>query len=866
MELLEREQHLDQLRELLRQATAGQGSMVLVGGEAGVGKTTLADAFCREIAGTAELLRTSCDALSTPGPLGPVRDLAPALGLRIDQHSLDGEARDRLFREVLAVFAARPGPTVVIAEDAHWSDGASLELLRFLGRRVEGLPLLFVVTYRDDETGADHPLRLVLGDLATAPGVRRISVRPLSEAAVQEMASGSGRDAATLYRLTGGNPFFVVEVLASDGETVPATVGDAILARAARLSPEARAVLDVAAVIGATIDSDLLLSVAGPVLDEADECIARGLLRGTDDGLVFCHELAREAILSAIAPLRRRLLHARVLAALRQVLESERDLARLAHHAEAARDRAAVLEFAVAAAEQAAALHAHREAAAQYARALRFGDALPAAERARLLEERSVACYLSDLGEEAIAARREALEIWRALGDPLKEGENLRWLSQLHWLERDAAEAATAALEVLEALPPGPELAMAYSNLSQLRMLDHDLEGTLHWGNRAIALAEQLAETETLVHALNNVGTARSYAGDDQGHEELTRSLQLAIAEGLLDHAGRALANLAFTAMLVMRLDEADRRLDTALAFAIEHDLDFRRGYLLATRVALRARQGKWGAAETEVRQLLRLPMLSSITRMMALTTLGQLSARRGSPEAEATLDEALALADRTGKLLRLAPVRAARAEAALLHGDSTRAQDEAGAAREPVFGRGNRWDRGEIAWLLWQAGDRDIPTQGLAEPYALQIAGDFAAAAAAWRDLGCPYEEACALALSEDSDLVHRAIATFDHLGAKPALTNAISRLRTLGVSDLPPVRRGPRSSTRSHPAGLTRREAEVLGLVAAGLRNAEIAERLYLTPKTVSHHLSAIYAKLGVETRLEAAHAASQLGIITP
>jgi predicted ATPase len=495
MELLEREQHLDQLRELLRQATAGQGSMVLVGGEAGVGKTTLADAFCREIAGTAELLRTSCDALSTPGPLGPVRDLAPALGLRIDQHSLDGEARDRLFREVLAVFAARPGPTVVIAEDAHWSDGASLELLRFLGRRVEGLPLLFVVTYRDDETGADHPLRLVLGDLATAPGVRRISVRPLSEAAVQEMASGSGRDAATLYRLTGGNPFFVVEVLASDGETVPATVGDAILARAARLSPEARAVLDVAAVIGATIDSDLLLSVAGPVLDEADECIARGLLRGTDDGLVFCHELAREAILSAIAPLRRRLLHARVLAALRQVLESERDLARLAHHAEAARDRAAVLEFAVAAAEQAAALHAHREAAAQYARALRFGDALPAAERGRLLEERSVACYLSDLGEEAIAARREALEIWRALGDPLKEGENLRWLSQLHWLERDAAEAATAALEVLEALPPGPELAMAYSNLSQLRMLDHDLEGTLHWGDRAIALAEQLAET-----------------------------------------------------------------------------------------------------------------------------------------------------------------------------------------------------------------------------------------------------------------------------------------------------------------------------------------------------------------------------------
>ena len=523
-----------------------------------------------------------------------------------------------------------------------------------------------------------------------------------------------------------------------------------------------------------------------------------------------------------------------------------------------------MLEFAIPAAEQAAALHAHREAAAQYARALRFGDALPAGERARLLEGRSLACYLSDHGEEAIAARQAALEIWRSLGDPLKEGESLRWLSHLSWRGADAAEAATAALEVLEPLPPGPELAMAYSNLAQLRMLDHDLEGTLQWGNRAIALAEELGETETLVHALNTVGSARYYAGDDQGHEELTRSLQLALDHGLLDHAGRALANLAYTTMLAMRLDDADRFLATALAFAIEHDLDSRHGYLLATRAALRARQGSWDAAETEISQLLRQPMLSSVTRMMALTTLGQVWARRGSPEAATTLDEALALADRTGKLLRLGPVRAARAEAALLNEDSTRALEEAGAAREPVFRRANRWDRGEFAWLLWQAGDRDVPIDGLAEPYALQIAGDFAGAAAAWRELGCPYEEACALAESDDPVLVRRAVETFEGLEARPAHMQAMRRLQTLGVHDLPALRRGPRATTRAHPAGLTRREAEVLALVAAGLRNAEIAERLYLTPKTVSHHLSAIYAKLGVETRIEAALAASQLGIV--
>jgi predicted ATPase/DNA-binding CsgD family transcriptional regulator len=864
MELLERERHLEQLEEHLRQATAGHGRMVLVGGEAGVGKTALADEFCRRVAAGAVVLRTSCDALSTPGPLGAVRDLAPALGLRIDEHSLDGDARDGLFREVLAALAAQPGPIVIIAEDAHWSDGASLELLRFLGRRIGDLPVLFVVTYRDDEIGTDHPLRLVLGDLATAPAVSRIGVRPLSETAVRQLTAASGRDPAALHRLTGGNPFFLTEALANEGETVPATVGDAVLARAARLSSEGRAVLDVAAVIGSTIDANLLLTVAGPVLDEVDECIDRGLLRGIDDSLAFSHELAREAILTAIAPLRRRLLHARVLAALREAPAAQRNLAQLAHHAEAAGDRAAVLEFAIAAAEQAVALHAHREAAAQYARALRFADALPAAERARLLEGRSVASYLSDQGEAAIAARLEALAIWRTLGDSLKEGDNLRWLSHLYWLDGEATEAATAALEVLEPLPPGPELAMAYSNLAELRMLDHDLEGTLRWGERAIALAEKLGETETLVHALANVGTARHYAGNERGVEELTRSLDLALKAGLVDHAGRALANLAFTTMLAMRLDEAERRLDTAIAYAIEHDLDSRRGYLLATRAALRARQGSWGAAETEIGQLLQQPMLSSVTRMVALTTLGQLYARRGRPESAATLDEALTLTDRTGKLLRRGPVRAARAEAALLNGDSRLAREEATAVRDLVYTRGNRWQRGEFAWLLWQTGERDVPTDGLAEPYVLLIAGDYAGAAAAWHELGCPYEEACALVESDDPALVRRALAIFEALGAKPAIEQAIGRLRTLGVRDLPTVRRGPRASTRANPAGLTEREAEVLALVVRGLRNTEIAERLYLTPKTVSHHLSAIYAKLGVETRIEAAQAASQLGIV--
>ncbi len=869
MELLEREPHLTQLDEHLRQAAAGFGRVVFVGGEAGVGKTSLVDEFCQHARGAAQVLWKSCDALSTPGPLGSLRDAAPELGLRIDREATGRDGRDWLFRAALAALAARPGTTIMVGEDAHWADGATLELVRFLARRIDDVRLLMIVTYRDDELAATHPLRRLLGDLATASTVHRLQVPPLSEAAVRALAAGSGREPAALHRLTGGNPFFLSEVLATEGDAVPASVEDAVLARAGRLSPEARAFLDVAATIASAIYPDLMLTVAGPVLDQADECIARGLLRATDDGLAFRHELTRKAILAAIAPPRRQLLHARVLAALRDAPAEERDLALLAHHAEAAGDREATLEFAIAAAEQAAALHSHREAAAQYARALRVADRLPAAERARLFEERSVACYLSDQGEEAVAARLAALDIWRDTGDRLKEGETLRWLSRLYWFAGQGAaaeEAASAALEMLQLLPPGPELAMAYSNLAQLRMLADDLDGTLLWGGRAIELAQELGATETLVHALANVGSARTNLGDGQGEEELTRSLQIAQDCGYLDHAARAYTNLVWSALWNMRLDEAERWLAPAIAYATEHDLDNYRWYLLATRAVVHTRQGDWDAADTEVRQLLQQSALTGQTRFVALTILGQLEARRGSPEATALLDEALALADATGQLMRLGPAQAARAEASLLKGDLDQARSEALAVRDLAFARGTRWQRGEIAWLLWQAGDRDVPRSDLAEPYALLIAGDFAGAAAAWQALGYPYEVACALAESDDPALVRQAVATFERLGAKPALGRAVRRLRALGVRDIPAVRRGPTTTTRANPAGLTRRESEVLALVGSGLRTAEIADRLFLTPKTVSHHLSAIYAKLGVASRTEAARAASRLGIISP
>lgn len=167
----------------------------------------------------------------------------------------------------------------------------------------------------------------------------------------------------------------------------------------------------------------------------------------------------------------------------------------------------------------------------------------------------------------------------------------------------------------------------------------------------------------------------------------------------------------------------------------------------------------------------------------------------------------------------------------------------------------------GELAYWRWQAGILEEIPPGAAEPYALRIAGDWAQAAEFWTQIGCPYEAALALAEADDDDQLRRALEELHTLGARPAAAIIARRLRKRGARGLP---RGPRPATRRNPANLTPRELEVLALVAQGLRNAEIGERLFLSAKTVDHHVSAILRKLGVRTRGEASAEAVRLGLV--
>jgi DNA-binding CsgD family transcriptional regulator/tetratricopeptide (TPR) repeat protein len=812
--LLERDDLLARLEELRAQG----GRLVFLGGEAGVGKTSLVHALATRF-GDARL--GSCENLAAPTPLGPFLDL----GL---------EAGDP--RAVATAALARGGTLVL--EDVHWADGATLDALRVLGRRVDGSHTFVVATYRDDEVSGDHPLRVVLGELASARGVVRLSVPRLSVDAVRELAEPAGADGEAIHRLTQGNAFFVTEVLASGRDELPPTVRDAVLARAARLGDPARRLLEAIAVVPRRAELSLLEAIAPDGVAHLDECLASGILRPDGDAVAFRHELARLAVESELALHRRRELHAAVLAA----LEGVGDLSRLAHHAEAAGDTAAVLRYAPAAARAAVAASSHREAAAQYGRAVAHAGGLGDRERADLLDRYAEEALLTGLYEESVQARNAALALYRKLGDTLRIGETLSRLTNANTRlgrNREAEEASREAIEVLETLPLGRELAWAYAVQAYARMLSRDNAEGVAWGRKSAAAAARIGDREVEAYARNMIGTSLVMAGEiEAGVAELLRSLEIATGTSNEAFTMSALNMLGTGLGEMMELEEGERWLRECIEYAEARELwpVYPRSWLALVHVY----RGRWDEGSALAADVLR-GLVDPISRISALIALGRVRARRGDPGVWEALDEALELAEPGGHLQRLGHVHAARAEAAWLGGDAERAVGEAAAAYELALAKRHLWFAGELAYWQWKAGALDETPDWIAEPYRLQLEGDAAAAAAAWLARGCPYESARALADADDES----ALGVLEGLGARPLATDL---RRRLGL-------RGPRETTRANPAGLTARELEVLELLAAGLQNREIAERLVLSRRTVDHHVSAVLRKLGARTRGEAA-----------
>jgi DNA-binding CsgD family transcriptional regulator/tetratricopeptide (TPR) repeat protein len=855
VELLERDAALQTLAEARADAARGDGRVAFVTGEPGIGKTALVTRFLQDLGAESRLLLGTCDDLSIPRPLGPIRDLVGGVSDALAGALTSGAPGHDVQTLLVAELELPPRPTVLVLEDVHWADAATLDAITVLGRRIGSLPALLVLTFRGGELPPNHPLHAVVAAIPPGDSVF-LELPPLSEGAVASLA---GANADEVYAQTRGNPFYVTELLAS-GTTaeLPPSITKAVVGRAARLDDASRRLVELASVVPSRISTSLLDAVMPDWLTAAEEPERRQLLELDSGHVRFRHELARNAIRSSIPIVARRRLHARILDAL---LTAGADPAEIVHHAEAAGAEDVVAEYALVAARRAAALGSNREAYSHYSRASQFVDRLPAPERASVLEELATVAYAIGRLDGAFVGIERAIDVYRGLGDEAAVGRCLRALSRFHWVAGDGYAAHTAALEaiaILEPLGPSVELARAYSVVSQLAMLAEDAEPAVAWGNRALELATSLDDERTRAHALVNIGTAKVNV-DDRKLQDLLDAHAVADAAGDPHEAARALDNLGISLLFWVRPEEALRYARQAVAYAEEHEQLIIASYSATVIAWLRLRAGEWDEAERLTRREVESGV---VVRLLAKTVLAELAVRRGDPDAGKRVDELAAEADRTGELQRIVPLLELAAELALLTGAPMPIERFERLAELPTGGiRAGRFAMRAAAWAAVAGLELD-PAPRASDPHVAMARRDWHGAADAFGVVGWTYDRALMLSLLEDEESLAEAIEIARGLGAEPLTRRVGGRMRELGLR----VPQGPRETTRANPAGLTARQLEVLALLAEGLTNAEIAERLVVSTRTAEHHVAAVLTKLGAPTRREAARRATELRLVGP
>jgi DNA-binding CsgD family transcriptional regulator/tetratricopeptide (TPR) repeat protein len=851
VELLERDGELAALRAATADAAARRGSVVLILGEAGIGKSSLVRAWLEEPGADARILQGWCDDFLTSRTLGPLRDVARTTGGELAEavaRADPGAVFDALLRELDHPLRT----TVLVLEDVQWADEATLDALRYVGRRIERLPAVLVLTARDDELDLTHPLRSVLGALASHP-VHRVGLRPLSKLAVAKLTAGTDLDPDEVVRVTGGNPFFVAEI-AGGHEGLPSSVADAVLARVQTLPVDARDAVKLLSVVTSSSELGIAdaLGLDRRALAAAE---SRGILEVEAGTVRFRHDLVRQAIVASLPAAVRIANHDRVLAAIRD----GGDGAAILHHAVEAGRGDVVCEHGPRAAYEAFQAGAFREAAAHQAAVLDYRHQLDPMTCARLLEERAWTLYTLHRFDEAVLAATDAVELRAAADDPVAHARALNVLSRMQLLANDPAaaiEAVEAAVVLME--QHGDEEAQVEALVSRAEtyaLIEEPADLAMELTGEAVARTEALGRPDLRSLALNYRAISQCAGGGTPDPADFREAIRLALEGGHLELAARAYTNLSFELLLSREPSQSALPvLAEALAFLEDHDFAAHAFDIRARQAAVAFALGHWEQAEHELRSLRSTTDQHGMIDLIALETLARIALRRGDPDADALIRSAWTLAKRSIAAPYVGLIGVIRVEQAWLEG----ADDVEERVAELPLPRLRPRLRAEVLRYAQLAGAVVEPIPGLAEPWGAAIRGDWRAAIDAWRADQRPYELAIELASSGEVEPTLEALRILDQLGAAPAARLTRQRLRDLGLRHVP---RGPQPSTREHPAGLTARQAEVLDLLVQGRTNAQIAEELVVSVRTVDHHVAAVLQKLGASTRQEAAARAAAL-----
>jgi len=849
---------------LFESVIEGEGHCILLSGEAGIGKTSLIKSFYKEKKDNCKIYQGTCDALFTPRPLAPIYDIIWQIQKDTNENELHNVDKSLLFNQLFNGLEQQRKPVIIIIEDIHWADEATLDFIKFFARRIGRIHCLFILSYRDNEILDNHPLRNVLGQLSP-DSITRLHLQPLSKDAVEKMAEERGYKGEDVFSISGGNPFYVTEILASYSPGVPDNIKDSILSVYHRQEKGTKNAWEICSVIPEGLEINRFGKIKSSWDEGMDHCFALQIIIIKKNRVVFKHELYRRTIEGSLSPFKRIALNKKMLELFLDSFEAEGEIERIVHYAKNANENKLVVKYAPIAARQAACVGAHIEASKLFLTAIEYSDGNDEDQMVEFYESYAYECYLTNQTKDAIIYQGKALKVWQKKKEIERAGHSLSFLSRLWWFNGNRQEAekyGKQAIEILESQPASKAKAMAYSNMSQLKMLSDDKAECVEWGNKAIEMAKKIKDDEILSHAMNNVGSIlwKVNFSDESGKKMLFESLDIALKNSFHEHAARSYSNIASIYLLYKEYELAKQVLEVGINYCEERNLDSSKNYKLYAKARVFLETGDWQRAASILENLVSNPSQVGSVKIAALAALAIIKIRKGEEDALIYLIEAKQLALKTNEHHRIIPVMIAELQYEWLTGKQRITEEELKLSNDLIQRVENIFLNSEFSFWLQKVRKKDLRLPELYEPYKLLKEGKCRLAAAYWETKDCPFEKAFALYAGNEEDKKN-ALLIFQQIGADAVYEKIKMEMRADGIKKIP---RGLRESTKTNPAQLTNRELDVLHLLQKGIQNKEIAGTLFISPKTADHHISNILFKLEVKSRAMAVAEAVRLGIL--